>query len=89
MTNVPSFSPKNDQTPDKSVKNDNNTNGIIINGGEEQQQNASGSAILIPVVGIVTGMAILGAAVFAIDRRNGPVAYQNLDGDSQSSFSLA
>lgn len=89
ITNFPSFSPRNDQTSEKSVTNVTNTNGIVINGGDKQQQTASGSAILIPIVGIVTGMAILGAAVFAIDRRNGPVAYQNLDGDSQSSFSLA
>jgi hypothetical protein len=88
----PSSSPTSDQTPEitvSTVEKTKGNEGTVVSNGERPQENLNGSAIIIPVVGIVAGMAILGAAVFAIDRRNGPIAYQNLDGDSQSSFSLA
>ncbi len=45
-----------------------------------------GLAIL--TAGLVTGAFVIGFAVRAIDRRNGPTEYLNLDGDSHSSFSL-
>lgn len=43
--------------------------------------------ILIPVLGVVFGGFIAGLAVRAIDRRNGPIEYHNLDQASSSSFS--
>jgi hypothetical protein len=43
--------------------------------------------IIIPAIGALTGVVIVGFAVKAIDRRNA-MQYQSLDGDSLSSFSL-
>lgn len=65
--------------PNSSAANGSNVNNI---------QNGSSPAYVIPVIGVVTGACIVGLAVYAIDRRSGPVSYQNLDGDSASSFSI-
>ena len=56
--------------------------------GDAQKLSSGAAAYIIPLVGIVGGVFIIGAAVRAIDRRNGPLQYVNLDADSQSSFSL-
>lgn len=64
--------------PNSSTANGSNVNNV---------QTRSSPAYVIPVIGVVTGACIVGLAVYAIDRRSGPVSYQNLDGDSASSFS--
>ena len=46
------------------------------------------SAYVIPAVGIVTGVVIVGIAYRSIDKRNLNLQYRNLDCDSNSSFSL-
>jgi hypothetical protein len=43
--------------------------------------------VLIPVVALLGGAFIAGLAVRAIDRRKGPLEYQNLELESNSSFS--
>lgn len=65
--------------PNSSAANGSNVNNV---------QTKSSPAYVIPVIGVVTGACIVGLAVYAIDRRSGPVSYQNLDGDSASSFSI-
>jgi len=70
-----------------TVANNTSPTGIIINGGD-QQTSAGGAAYLIPVIGVVTGAFVVGVAVRAIDKRNGPTEYVNLDASSHSSFSL-
>ena len=65
--------------PNSSTANGSNVDNV---------QTKSSPAYVIPVIGVVTGACIVGLAVYAIDRRSGPVSYHNLDGDSASSFSM-
>jgi hypothetical protein len=67
---------------------------LIIGTGSSASDNPSKSkstnyteTVLIPVVALVGGAFIAGLAVRAIDRRKGPLEYQNLDLESNSSFS--
>ena len=63
-----------------------------INDGNDSAISSGGrgptSMIIIPAIGVVTGVVIVGFAVKAIDRRNFNLQYRSLDGDSLSSFSL-
>lgn len=89
-TNAPSNAPTIGQTQVNTVVNttSSSTTTGILNQEEEQDTSSGSKTFLIPVVGLAAGAFIVGIGVRAIDRRNAPVPYQNLDGDSQSSFSL-
>ena len=73
---------------------DEDVNTTVINSNPDTTINgaannvSSGTAYIAPVVGLVAGALVIGVAMKAIDRVNGPTQYINLDADSQSSFSL-
>lgn len=82
------------QPTDQPTADNQNSNNVMVNSNADGEVNgnvdkfSSTTAYLVPIVGVAAGVLIIGVAVRAIDRRNGPTQYVNLDADSQSSFSL-
>lgn len=98
-TSSPTVS-NSDETPSTGTSSptvsdsDEDVNTTVINSNPDTTINgaannmSSGTAYIAPVVGLVAGALVIGVAMKAIDRVNGPTQYINLDADSESSFSL-